>query len=152
MTEPSLLNADTVAFGGSLAKLSLFSLVGDHSRSKCAVMACPAARTGRSAKRIELVATPVSVSFPPCRLAPRAFITMSDGTTFGVPFLPGFKADLTYHQFDSDFGGIDYGSEWDASLGFKFGPVSLLAKYANYEANLFAADTEKFWLQAEVNF
>ena len=74
------------------------------------------------------------------------------GTTFGVPFLPGFKADLTYHEFDSDFGGLEYGSEWDASLGFRLGPVTLLAKYANYNANSFAVDTEKAWLQAEVNF
>jgi hypothetical protein len=74
------------------------------------------------------------------------------GTSFGVPFLPGFKADLTYHEFDSDFGGIDYGSEWDASLGFKLGPVSLLAKYANYDASGFSVDTEKFWLQGEINF
>ncbi len=70
--------------------------------------------------------------------------------TFGLPFLPGIKADLVYHQFDSDFGGIDYGSEWDASLGFKLGPVSLMAKYANYDASGFAVDTEKVWLQAEI--
>jgi len=74
------------------------------------------------------------------------------GKTFAVPFLPGLKADVTYHEFDSDFGGLDYGSEWDASLGFRLGPVSLLAKYANYDARAFAADTEKFWLQAEVGF
>jgi hypothetical protein len=74
------------------------------------------------------------------------------GTAFGVPFLPGFKADLTYHEFDADFGGLDYGSEWDVSLGFKLGPVALLAKYANYDASGFAVDTEKFWLQAVVAF
>ncbi|MBO9519857.1 MAG: hypothetical protein J7493_17495 [Porphyrobacter sp.] len=74
------------------------------------------------------------------------------GTALNVPFLPGFKADLTYHQFDSDFGGLDYGSEWDASVGFKLGPVALLAKYANYQAAQFAVDTEKFWLQAEAAF
>lgn len=74
------------------------------------------------------------------------------GTTFGVPFLPGFKADLTYHEFDADAGGLDYGSEWNASLGFKLGPVGLLAKYASYDASGFAVDTEKFWLQAEVAF
>ena len=74
------------------------------------------------------------------------------GTGFGIPFLPGFKAELTYHAFDSDFGGIDYGSEIDASLGFKLGPVSLLAKYARFDADAFAVDTEKAWLQAEVNF
>jgi hypothetical protein len=72
--------------------------------------------------------------------------------TFAVPFLPGLKADLTYHEFDSDFGGLEYGSEWDASLGFKLGPVGLLAKYANYDSSGFAADTEKFWLQAEIGF
>ena len=74
------------------------------------------------------------------------------GTGFGIPFLPGFKADVTYHEFDADFGGLDYGSEWDLSLGFKLGPVGLLAKYANYDASGFAVDTEKFWLQAEVAF
>ena len=74
------------------------------------------------------------------------------GTSFGVPFLPRFKAEVTYHAFDSDFGGLDYGSEWDASLGFKLGPVALLAKYAAYDADAFAADTEKFWLQAEAAF
>jgi hypothetical protein len=74
------------------------------------------------------------------------------GRAIGVPFLLGLKADLTYHEFDSDFGGLEYGSEWDASLGFKLGPVSLLAKYANYDADGLAVDTEKVWLQAEVGF
>ena len=70
----------------------------------------------------------------------------------GAAFLPGLNASVTYHQFDSDVGGLDYGSEWDASLGVKFGPVGLLAKYANYRAQDFAFDTEKFWLQAEISF
>ena len=74
------------------------------------------------------------------------------GRSIGVPILPGLKADLTYHEFDSDFGGLDYGHEWDASLGFKLGPVGLLAKYANYQSDGFAVDTEKFWLQAEIGF
>ncbi|MEO6389253.1 MAG: alginate export family protein [Croceibacterium sp.] len=74
------------------------------------------------------------------------------GKTFAVPSLPGLKAEVTFHEFDSDFGGLDYGSEWDASLGFKLGPVGLLAKYANYRASGFAVDTKKAWLQAEVAF
>jgi hypothetical protein len=74
------------------------------------------------------------------------------GKTFAVPFLPGLKADLTYQEFASDIGGLDSGSEWDASLGFKLGPVALLAKYANYDAEGFGIDTEKFWLQGEVTF
>lgn len=70
----------------------------------------------------------------------------------GIPALPGLKAAVTYHQFESDFGGIDYGAEWDASLAFKLGRASMLAKYANYDADGLAVDTEKFWLQAEIEF
>jgi len=74
------------------------------------------------------------------------------GRSIPLPFLPGLRADLAYHKFESDFGHLDYGSEWDASLGFKIGPVALLAKYANYAARDFGADTEKLWLQAEASF
>jgi hypothetical protein len=74
------------------------------------------------------------------------------GHKFAVPLLPGLKADLTYHQFDSDSGSLDYGREWDASLGFKLGPVVLLAKYADYDAKAFGSDTQKLWLQVEANF
>ena len=74
------------------------------------------------------------------------------GKAFALPFLPGLKADVTYHEFDSDFGGFAYGSEWDASLGLKLGPVGLLAKYADYDAAGFGTDTRKVWLQAEVGF
>jgi hypothetical protein len=74
-----------------------------------------------------------------------------------IKAVPGLNAAVTWHAFDSDAGHLDYGDEWDASLGFKLGAVGLLAKYANYRrhgAANFAADmdTEKFWLQAEVSF
>lgn len=69
-----------------------------------------------------------------------------------VKALPGLNAAVSYHGFDSDVGGIDYGSEWDASLGFRLGKVALLAKYANYDAKAFGADKEILWLQAEVAF
>jgi hypothetical protein len=75
----------------------------------------------------------------------------------GVKALPGLNAAVTWHTYDSDVGSLDYGDEWDASLGFKIGKVGLLAKYANYRRHGtqdFATDldTEKFWLQAEVAF
>jgi hypothetical protein len=75
----------------------------------------------------------------------------------GIKALPGLNAAVTYHDFDSDRGGIDYGHEWDAALGVKLGPVALLAKYARYErsgAANFASDvdTRKLWLQAEVSY
>ena len=67
----------------------------------------------------------------------------------GVKLLPGLNANIAFHQFDSAKGDIEYGTEWDASTGFKVGKVGLLVKYANYQARDFGADTEKFWLQAE---
>ena len=70
----------------------------------------------------------------------------------GVKFLPGLNATVVFHQFDSDVGNIEYGTEWDASLGFKISRVAFLAKYADYEAKDFGVDTRKFWLQAEWAF
>jgi len=70
----------------------------------------------------------------------------------GVKALPGLNAAVTIHRFESDLGSAHYGDEWDASLGFRQGPVNLLGKYARYEAASFGVDTSKFWLQAEVAF
>lgn len=75
----------------------------------------------------------------------------------GIKQLPGLNASVGWHTYDSDVGRLDYGDEWDASLGFKLGNVAVLAKYANYRrhgAQDFAADvdTEKFWLQADLAF
>ena len=70
----------------------------------------------------------------------------------GVAGIPGLKATVTYHQFDSDTGNVEYGHEWDATVGFRFASVALLAKYAAYDAVDFGVDTQKFWLQAETSF
>jgi hypothetical protein len=64
----------------------------------------------------------------------------------------GLNAALAFHQFDSDAGDVEYGTEWDASLGFRIGRVGLLAKFADYNARGFGADTRKLWLQAEWAF
>ena len=71
---------------------------------------------------------------------------------FTLPALGAVNAQVAYHQFDSAFGNLDYGSEWDASLGFRLGPVNLLAKFADYSAAQFGNDTQKVWLQAEWGF
>ncbi|MEO6151948.1 MAG: alginate export family protein [Croceibacterium sp.] len=70
----------------------------------------------------------------------------------GVKALPGLTAAVTYHRFDSDAGSREYGSEWDASLGCKLGPVALLGKYADYDASGFGVATRKVWLQMEAAF
>ncbi|MEO7248272.1 MAG: alginate export family protein [Novosphingobium sp.] len=69
-----------------------------------------------------------------------------------VTALPGLNAAVIYHQFDSDVGKVNFGREWDASLGFKVKKVGLLAKYADYKAVGFGVNTKKFWLQAEIAF
>jgi len=61
--------------------------------------------------------------------------------------LKGLNTSVTYHKFESDFGNINYGSEWDATLGFNFSNYAVLFKYANYNAKNFGTDTEKFWVQ-----
>lgn len=61
--------------------------------------------------------------------------------------LKGASAAVTYHKFESDFGGLDYGREWDAILTFSVASYAVLLKYANYDAKDFGTDTEKFWLQ-----
>lgn len=62
------------------------------------------------------------------------------------------KAQLVYHEFESAVGDMDYGEEWDASLGFNLGKVGLIAKYARYRADTYAVDTEKVWFQAQYKF
>ena len=70
----------------------------------------------------------------------------------GVKALPGLNLAASWHSFEADFGGLDYGEEIDLSLGFRLGPVALLAKCAAYDAKGFGVDTDKFWIQAEYGF
>lgn len=67
----------------------------------------------------------------------------------GMHAMPGLTAAVTYHRFRSDRLELHYGDEWDAQLGFKFHGVGILAKYAAYNADSFATNTKKFWLQTE---
>jgi len=65
----------------------------------------------------------------------------------------GIKFTIVYHDFKSDVGSIDYGSEIDISLSKKlFDRYTLLLKYANYNADAFATDTTKFWFQIAAKF
>jgi hypothetical protein len=66
--------------------------------------------------------------------------------------LPGLNASVAFHQFDSARGGIEYGTEWDASAGFTLRSVGVLLKYADYDAKGFGIDTRKLWLQVEWKF
>lgn len=57
---------------------------------------------------------------------------------------------VTYHRYDSDLLSIDYGSEWNAQATLKINKrLSALVKYADYDADTFATDTRKLWLQVD---
>jgi hypothetical protein len=67
--------------------------------------------------------------------------------------MDGTNLTLVYHKFKSDFGSIDYGSEFDVSVSKKvFKQFTVLLKYANYSADTWSSDTQKFWFQVATKF
>ncbi|MBI2380480.1 MAG: alginate export family protein [Gammaproteobacteria bacterium] len=73
----------------------------------------------------------------------------------GVPVL-GLNTSLIYHDYRSDVGGLDLGSEWNLSVVKKFGKTyELMFKYADYEAEDLTeafTDTRKIWLMASAAY
>ena len=60
---------------------------------------------------------------------------------------------IIWHDFQAEAVNRDYGSEWDASAGYKFGArYEALLKYADYQEDGFATDTTKIWLQFSAAF
>ncbi|AHE56530.1 alginate export family protein [Sphingomonas sanxanigenens] len=71
---------------------------------------------------------------------------------YALPKTPAGPVSLlvAWHRFDSDRLSIDYGTEWNAQIGVKPSKrISLLAKFAAYDANRFATDTTKLWLELD---
>lgn len=67
--------------------------------------------------------------------------------------IAGVKVDLIYHDFQADEGSSDYGTEFDVMVTKKFGKhYTLQAKYADYNADEYKSDTQKFWLQFTAEF
>ncbi len=57
---------------------------------------------------------------------------------------------VVYHDYTSDAGGLDYGSEWDAQLSHKLNAHwTALAKLARYEGAGPFADLTRYWVQVE---
>lgn len=86
---------------------------------------------------------------------------ISDGTGLGLEDtyislggkISGVKVAAVYHDYSSDEGGSDYGSEWGfvASKGFK-GGYSVGLKYSSYSSDGFAVDTDKLWVWTGYKF
>ncbi|TSA39030.1 MAG: hypothetical protein D4R63_10115 [Methylococcaceae bacterium] len=83
---------------------------------------------------------------------------------FGTVLVPLQNGDIVfsgmYHTYSDDTGRFNYGDEWDMQVVKKFGKhYSLLTKYAYYgkgDNNLLggfqSTDTQKIWLQGNINF
>lgn len=102
--------------------------------------------------------------------ADRFLVTPAEGLSEiflkAIYTLPGdgnfkkFRFFVSYHDFTSDVGNIDYGTEWNASISFRiFDQVNLLFKMADYNSafdafngNLYSRDVTKFWFQAVTSF
>lgn len=54
-----------------------------------------------------------------------------------------------YHRFRSDRMERDYGTGWNLLATARFGRTLLAARYARYDADGFASDTEKLWLSLD---
>jgi hypothetical protein len=74
------------------------------------------------------------------------FVTVS-GAVMGVTLT------AMVHDFKSDAGDVDYGTEWNLMATKPVTPnLALTVKYADYQADDFATDTQKIWLMGEFKF
>ncbi|MEZ0152380.1 MAG: alginate export family protein [Candidatus Reddybacter sp.] len=65
----------------------------------------------------------------------------------------GVKLVAVYHDFEAETGGMDYGSEIDFVAAYTFRKnYSVLFKYAAFDADDYASDTDKAWLMVTAAF
>lgn len=63
--------------------------------------------------------------------------------------LSAITLQATYHRFDSDRLVRRYGDEIDLLASARWRTTTLSVRYASYDADLFASDIRKFWLQMD---
>ena len=103
--------------------------------------------------------TPLGTNFAFQGWADQFLVTPDDGIrdVFGTVTTTLDRGEVTlmgvYHNFYDDTGNIHYGKEWDFRAVKKFGKhYSLLAQYAYYDADQYSTDTQKIWVQGNINF
>lgn len=62
------------------------------------------------------------------------------------------KFQAIYHDYAADEGGLDYGSELNLVATTKIDKVAVLLKFADYNSDDFAVDTQKVWVQLAYAF
>ena len=78
----------------------------------------------------------------------RRYVTLGY-TKKGLGILDTLTANAVYHKFDSNRLNLDYGSEVDLQVQAKYQRFNLLLKYADYNADRFATDTNKYWMELD---
>lgn len=63
--------------------------------------------------------------------------------------LKAVTLQAAYHNYRSDRASRSYGDEIDLLASARLGKVTASARYAHYDADNFATDTDKFWLQLD---
>ncbi len=63
--------------------------------------------------------------------------------------LKAVTLQAVYHDYRSDRASRSYGDEINLLASAKLGKLSAAARYAHYNADTFATDTDKFWLQLD---
>ena len=67
--------------------------------------------------------------------------------------LGDFALSATYHDFAADEGSADYGDEWDLVASYPINTkLSAELKYASYDRDTFAVDTDKLWFTLNLAF
>ena len=120
---------------GVTAKLGFESLSGDGTYAFSTPLATAHAFNGWADK---FLATPVN--------------GLVDTYVKVVGKVSGVKLVGVYHDYASDTGSTDYGTELDLLAAKKIGNYTVLAKYASYSADSFATDTDKLWLMGQAKF
>lgn len=103
--------------------------------------------------------TPLATGFKFQGWADRFLTTPPDGVRdFYASVGYGWKAwgplsainlQAAYHRFESDRLVRHYGDEIDLLVSAKFRKTTIALRYADYDADAFATDTRKFWLQMD---
>lgn len=71
----------------------------------------------------------------------------------GPAWLKGTIFRALYHDYKSTRGDLDYGKEWNFLIARSLGKhVSVSLKYADYDSDGFATDTQKFWFTTQFKF
>ncbi|MEQ1509484.1 MAG: alginate export family protein [Sphingopyxis sp.] len=76
--------------------------------------------------------------------------------TWRLPTLAGVQgasARVIWHDYNATRGGANYGHEWNALLNVPVARgITTSVKFAHYDAQSFATDTDKFWFSVEARF